>query len=284
MTVVYADSVFILNAVTDYLLLLATARLAGIPLRRRRFLFSALLGGGYAVAVFLPGLAFLAAAPAKLAVGGLLALTAFGGEDRLLRLTLLLFAVSCGFAGCVLGLGLLLGGMPMVNGILYTNVDTGVLAAAFGAGYLVLRLVFRASARHALRGELVPLRLSVGGKTAVLTALRDTGSTLRDAVSGQAVLVVAPGQIEHLLPSGARRLLRQEGLGSPAELLEPLLRASPELRPSLMPFRAVGTAEGLLLTIRTDWLEIAGVRHHGARAALSPTDLGSGYGALWGGE
>ena len=284
MTAVYADSVFVLNAATDYLLLLVTARLAGIPLRRRRFLLSALLGGAYAVSVFLPGMHFLSSAPAKLAAGTLMALAAFGSEVRLLRLTLLLFAVSCGFAGCVLGLRLLLGGMPPINGILYTNVDTGVLAASFGAGYLLLRLAFRSSARHGLRGELLPLRLSVCGKSTALTALRDTGSTLRDAVSGQAILVVAPGGIEHLLPAATRQIMRKEGLSDPAKLLEPLRRTAPELRPGLVPYRSVGMADGLLLTIRTDWLEVAGVRHQGARAALSPTELGSGYGALWGGD
>ena len=45
MTVVYIDSVFILNAVMDYLLLLAVGRLAGIPLRRRRYILAALAGG-----------------------------------------------------------------------------------------------------------------------------------------------------------------------------------------------------------------------------------------------
>ena len=55
MTVVYIDSVFVLNTLMDYLLCLVTARLAGIPLRRRRYLLAALAGGGYAVAVFLPG-------------------------------------------------------------------------------------------------------------------------------------------------------------------------------------------------------------------------------------
>ena len=33
MTVVYLDSVFLFNALLDYLLFLSTARLAGIPLR-----------------------------------------------------------------------------------------------------------------------------------------------------------------------------------------------------------------------------------------------------------
>ena len=45
MTVVYVDSVFVLNALMDYLLVLCAARLAGIPLRRRRRPPGGLLGG-----------------------------------------------------------------------------------------------------------------------------------------------------------------------------------------------------------------------------------------------
>ena len=59
MTVVYLDSVFLFNALLDYLLFLSTARLAGIPLRRRRYLLCGVLGGLYAAAVFLPGGGFL---------------------------------------------------------------------------------------------------------------------------------------------------------------------------------------------------------------------------------
>lgn len=44
-TTVYVDSVFVLNTLMDYLLLLCTARLAGIPLRRWRYALGALLAG-----------------------------------------------------------------------------------------------------------------------------------------------------------------------------------------------------------------------------------------------
>ena len=74
MTVVYVDSVFLLNGAMDYLLLLCTARLAGLRLQRGRYALAAVLGGAYAVAVFLPGLAFLSAMPVKFAAGVLLAL------------------------------------------------------------------------------------------------------------------------------------------------------------------------------------------------------------------
>ena len=74
MTVVYLDSVFLFNALLDYLLFLSTARLAGIPLRRRRYLLSGVLGRLYAAAVFLPGGGFLTETLVKAGVGLLLAL------------------------------------------------------------------------------------------------------------------------------------------------------------------------------------------------------------------
>ena len=142
--------------------------------------------------------------PGKLAAGALLSLTAFGGEEKLLRLTLLFFAVSCAMAGCVLGLGLLAGGgVPMAGGVFYTDVDARVLLTAAGAAYLVLSVVFRASARHGVRGELVTVRISLLGRTAAITALRDTGNGLRDPASGMPVLVVGRGGLDALLPGSS---------------------------------------------------------------------------------
>ena len=181
LTVVYVDSVFVLNALMDYLLVLCAARLAGIPLRRRRYLLAGLLGGAYAVAVFLPGLGFLSATPVKLAAGILLALAAYGGEAKLLRLTLLLFAVSCAMAGCVLALGLVAGGgVPMVNGVFYTDVDAKVLLTAAAAAYLVLTVVFRAAAVKGVRGDYRFLR---HGKRPAGSGLRSAGAR---GVSGAA--------------------------------------------------------------------------------------------------
>ena len=67
MTVVYLDRVVLLNLAVDYLLLLATARLAGLPLRRGRLALAAALGALYAAAVFLPGCRMLAHPACRLA-------------------------------------------------------------------------------------------------------------------------------------------------------------------------------------------------------------------------
>lgn len=282
MTVVYIDSVFFLNTLMDAVLLWAAARLAGIPPRKVRLIPAALLGGAYAAAVFLPGCTILAEPAGKAAAWLAITLAAFGGERRFLRLALLFLAVSCGFAGCVLALGLAAGGVPMENGIFYTNVDAGVLLTAAAAAYGVLTVVFRASASHGVAGDLLPVTLRWEDRRLRLTALRDTGNALRDPATGRTVLVADAAQLRDLWPRHLRPLLTPENLRDPAALLGRL--GTERVRFRLIPYRAVGVAGGLLLAVRTDSGTVGATHVENLVVALSPTALGDGFGALWSGE
>ena len=107
MTVVYIDLLFLLNLTANYLLLLAAGRMAGAGLYRWRIGLGAAAGALYAALIFFPGLAWLAHWPCKLVSGVLMVLIAYGGEVRLLRVTVLFFGASAALAGAVLGLELL---------------------------------------------------------------------------------------------------------------------------------------------------------------------------------
>ena len=106
MTVVYLDRVVLLNLAVDYLLLLATARLAGLPLRRGRLGLAAALGAAYAAAVFLPGCRGLAHPLCRLAAGTAMCRLAWRRERRPWRLTALFFLLSGALAGLLLAMGL----------------------------------------------------------------------------------------------------------------------------------------------------------------------------------
>ncbi|MEG2221999.1 MAG: sigma-E processing peptidase SpoIIGA [Oscillospiraceae bacterium] len=280
--VVYVDSVLVGNTLMNYLLLLCAARLAGLPLRRGRLFLAALVGGAYAVAVFLPGCGFLSRLPVKLATGGLLALIAFGGERALLRLTLLFFAVSCGFAGCVLALGLLAGHNLPTGGVFYTDVNAKLLVISAAAAYTVLSVVFRNSARHGGgQGELLPVTLSLEGRQVQLTALRDSGNTLCDPATGRPVLIVYADCLRGLWrPEWVPYLGRDI---SPVSAVEGLHGLGGRFR--LLSYRSVGVENGLLLAFSSDFAEVDGARYPGQLVAISPTEIsdGGGYGALWGG-
>ena len=276
MTVVYADLLFLLNFIANYLLLLAAGRMAGAALRRWRIGLGAAAGALYAVLVFLPGLTWLAHWLCKLAAGVLMTLIAYGGERYLLRVAVLFFGASAALAGAVLGLELL-GNVSLTldHGVFYSQLDIRLLLLLFVACYFVLSLFFRRVGRHG--GELVGLEIALNGGVVALTALRDTGHTLTDPATNRPVVVVYWQALSKLLPDWA-------DADTPIASLE-RCHAAGSRQARLIPYRAVGVEHGMLLALRTQGVKADGKPLGKLLVALSPTpvDDGGGYQALLGG-
>lgn len=283
--VIYVDTLFLLNALVDYLLLLGAARLAGEPLWRLRFGAGAALGGLYAVALFLPGMGFLNHPLCRVAAGVLMVLAAYGGSRRLLRQGLIFLALTCAFGGGVVAIGLL-GGQGLAlgpQGVFYSKLDLNMVLLSAALCYGILTVAFQRLGKHtALNGELVEAKLTLGKRTVKLTALVDTGNTLTDPVSGRPVMVAEGESLGPLFPGD--RCPGPEYLREPAGALDRLSRGEWRGRFRLLPYRAVGVDRGLLLALRVDRLEVNGVDQGGILVALSPTPVsdGGGYRALVG--
>ena len=284
MTVIYVDTLFLLNALVDYLLLLAAARLAGEPLRRWRFALGAALGGLYAVGIFLPGLAFLAHPFCRVASAALMLLTAYGGSRRLLRQGVLFIALTCAFGGGVVAIGLLGGtGLTLGNGVFYSALDIKVVLLSAAVCYGVITLVFQRLGKHsAASGELVAAKMRLGERTVSLTALVDTGNTLTDPVTGRQVVVAEGERLFPLFPKDHRP--GPPDLRDPTAAMTRLGTGEWRARFRLLPYRSVGVDRGLLLALRVDALEVDGQEEGPTLVALSPTPVsdGGGYHALVG--
>ena len=274
---VYADLAFALNAVLDYGLLLAGARLSGSAICRKRLIPAALFGGFYAAAALFPQLVFLKNGAIRAACLAAMLLIAFGAEKRLLKRALYVLAVSSGFAGFVLAAVHLFGtGLLVLPGGAYYPVSFSALLFLAAAGYLAVRLAAAGFAVRAGR-KILPLTIFCRGKSAELRALLDTGNTLRDPVTNEPVLVVHCSVLQALLPDEP---LTQADFLVPASLLPRLQR----LRPRLICYRAVGTENGLLLALRCR-VEEDGAPPRTVLTAFSPTPLSqnSEFDALTGG-
>ncbi len=282
MTVIYVDTLFLLNALVDYLLLLCSARLAGEPLRRLRFALGAALGGGYAVAIFLPGLGFLEHPLCRLAAAALMVLAAFGGSRRLGRQTVIFFALSCAFAGGVLAVSMLGGqGLSLNRGVVYSGMDLKIVLLSAAGCYAVLSLLLQKAVKHtSFTGELKQVRLELGERAVELTALTDTGNTLTDPVTGRGVMVAEGARLLPLFPPEGRP--DSQALRDPAGALERLTGAGGRFR--LLPYRSVGVDRGLLLAVRVDRAVVDGEDRGAMVVALSPNSVsdGGGYAALLG--
>ena len=168
---------------------------------RLRLLGAAAFGAAYAVLrLVLPCSPWLNAAAF---VG--MALLAFRGTGRALKLGLLTLLLSCALGGGVMLLGRCVGSLARVaRGVIFAQLPWGVLLGAMGVTYLLLSTVFRGGARHD-GGELLRVRLTRGGKTVTLRLLHDSGNLLTDPLTGESVPVIGQSALRALLPE------REEG-------------------------------------------------------------------------
>ena len=239
---IYLDSLAALNLTADYLLLLASGRVAGAVLHRGRILLAAALGAAWALASVVPGWGFASHPAAKIALGVGMSLIAYGSERRFWRCCALFFAMSALFGGAVWGAALLFG--YDAGGRLYVPLSFRTLALSFALCYAAVTLLFRR--RAARERRITPLELRLGGKNALLRALADTGCSLADPVSGRAAVVADAAAMAPLLggevdisfaASAAEELAARPGLAG---------------RVSLIPFRAVGVPGSILAAVRPD--------------------------------
>lgn len=252
---VYADILFLLNFLVDFLLLVGTNRLSGHGMGIRRALPAGLIGGAYAVACLLPGFTFLGNTLWRLVCLAGMSTVAFGLSESGLRRGILFVLLSMALGGIAVGLG---------NGGFWALV----LSAGCVCGLCILGFRGRVTGQR-----YVPVSVTVGGKTVELTALLDTGNTLRDPISGKPVLVVEESAAEKLCPL------------TPSQLAHPIETMASSKLPGLrlIPFRAVGSKAGMLLGIRPDCVRVDG-KEQAYIVAFVPQSLGHGrYQALAGG-
>jgi len=274
MRIIYIDTLFLLNLIVNYLLILATAKIGAVHIPRLRIGLGAFFGAGYAVAAVFPPFGFLLTAPMRLVSGAAMILLAFGGKRGFLRLALIFSAVSAAFGGTIYAVSLMTGG-PTYDGHHVLPISLKVLVVAFALCYGVMSLVFHRLGRNT-GGKLIGVEIARHDRSASLTGLVDTGNSLVDPVSGNAVLVA---EIETLLPlfdPATAGLLTGPLADNPVELLPQLRNAPDGLGLYLLPYTAVGTRSGFLLAFRPDRVRLGGKDTQGIAVALSPTRISDG--------
>ncbi len=284
MTVIYLDTLFLLNSTVDYLLLLCSARLAGEELHRLRMAAGAVLGGAYAAAVVLPGMGFLLHPICKIGSAVLMVVIGLGASRRLLRQSVIFFALSCAFGGGVLAIGLLGGqGLSLGGGLVYSGMDVKIVLLSAAGCYVLFTLALSRVGRHtAAEGELVCVQLRLFDREVCFTALVDTGNTLSDPISESPVVVAEAESLSGLFPRG--RVPSAQALSAPDRVLGKLNTGRWKGRFRLLPYRAVGVECGLLLAVRVDGMRVDGQDRGPVLVAFSPTPVsdGGGYRALIG--
>ncbi len=244
--------VAIFHFLTNLLLILATNRLCRCHSQKRELFLAAMVGSVQAALCTYTGFSFL-------------------GKDYW-RVTFLLLTAGIAFGS---------GKMPLRQAAMYIvlYLAMGEIAQgrilAFLLAVAAIGLLCAFSQEHdQMMQKTVPVTIRHGNKKLSLTALVDTGNTLRDPVTGCRILVVDGSVAESLL-------------GFDMEALEDPLRTMschfiPGLR--LIPYSTVGQPNGFMLGFRPQQLFIKG-RASDHILGFSPNRIGQqhSFQALTGG-
>ncbi len=253
---VYLDLVMLLNFLVDFLLLLGTNRLCGYPTGWGRAAIGAVVGGIYGGMCMVPGFSFLGNFLWRLISLLLIGFLCFGFSVSGFRRTLVFLLLSMALGGIASGIG-----------------SCGVWRALLGAAGLAALCFFGFQSCLGSRTYL-PVELKYGKKHIHLTALQDTGNSLRDPVTGRPVLVISRDAAVKITGLSATHL------SNPVETLAQSVL--PGLR--LIPYSSVGQPAGLLLALRIPDVKI-GKWKGSSLVAFSPNSLSKegAYEALTGG-
>ncbi len=242
---VYLDLVVALNFLVDFLLLLGTNKLSGFPAGVKGCVLGAALGGAYSGMCMVPGFRFLGNLLWRTVFLLLMGLAAFGWNRSALKRL-----------GVFLILSMALGGMAVSMG------RGDFLGLCLGAAGVWLLTVLAFGDRIGGQ-EYVPLTVSYEGRQISAIALRDSGNTLQDPITGEQVFLISADLAEALTG------LTRKQLASPLETLTQ--RPIPGLR--LIPYRAVGCDSGMLLGMRFPETKV-GEKKVSAVIGFAPEGLG----------
>ena len=244
---IYLDAIVILNFFVDFLLILGTNRLTGFPTDCGRSAAAAVLGGIYGGICLLPEFSFLGNMLWRAISLGLIAWIAFGWNLSTLQRSGVFVLLSMALGGIVTGMGRMSIGMLLLSVLLM---------------WLLCRIGFRGSTGNR---EYIPVRLCWEDRQMNIIALKDTGNTLCDPLTGEQVLVAGSDVGEKLLGLTAHQLLH------PAETLASGI--IPGLR--LIPYHAVGQPGSMLLAVRFRNAQI-GKRKAQPLVAFAPQEIARG--------
>lgn len=219
--VIYGDVLFLINFSMDFLILLSSGRLLHLKARTGRLALAAAIGGVYSVfALFIPGR--ITGIILNIAFSFVLCFAAYGRQDKMgyVKLGLIFYALSMLLGGCVTSmysaLNRITGGVQINSGFDAEMSDIPlwifcILALISVAFSVITGRVFRS----AKRGQYAVLEVTFGTVTQSFNCLIDTGSSLREPISGLPVAVVDLSRLSLEMKKIFEGIKKAEGCAAP---------------------------------------------------------------------
>ncbi len=270
---IYADVFFLINFIINYLILFTSGYISARYIRRWRLFLAAATGALYGFTVFIPYFSFLTSLPVKLLISVLMVIISFGYRN-IIKNTFLLLIISLVFGGAVFTVTPLAfnGLFEIYNGFYYIHLSFPTLITTSLSTYILLLLIFRRGTVRADR-SFSTVRICSENKNITITALHDTGNSLREPGSNANIIISDYATIRGILSESITEIMDQSLPENYPLLLDKLAEFG---RFSLIPYQTIEAGFSLMLTYRPECVFLDGKSLPGALIGFSRQRISSG--------
>ena len=192
MEIVYVDILIITNFITDYFILLLTAHLSSVSVKRWRVFVSAILASLSSLVIFLPEMSAPLETMVKLALSLVIVFCCVGFVNfkRYIKAVLIFFAANALVAGGALLVFALFApkGLVVRNGAVFYNISPITLILTTALVYVLSLVISKISARRNSRGREYEVTVFLENKKVKIRGIVDSGNMLKDSLSGSPVI------------------------------------------------------------------------------------------------
>lgn len=257
------DVLLLENLVINYLILYVTAKFSRLKVSTLRLFLGAIVGALYVVVIILqPGIKVYYTTVAKILLSIFIVAITFSPTKVLPFIkTLVNFYISTFiFAGAALAfLFFNQQGGFVRNGIVYVFGQSKwslMLFSIVTVGLIIKIFIEVIQSRISRERLIIPVKISFDNRMIYLSALIDTGNSLKDPLTNTPVMIVEFKALQELLPVEIKRIFensQEDDLNCVSATISTSKWFS---RFRLIPFSSLGKENGMLIGFKPDFIEI----------------------------
>ncbi len=201
--VVYADILFVLNAIITFLMLNLTTDFLKSDAQPARIIFGSLVGGIYSFIIFAPEVKIFLSIIIKSIMLLSIVLISFKATSlrKYLKCIFLFLFISFVFSGVMyfFAFSFLKNKVYMKNGYIYFDIGPLEIIVFIGICFFAIKLLRKALLSKKNNDFIYELMINYNNKNIKIKALYDSGNAVRDPFTGKPVIIINLSEMSVLL-------------------------------------------------------------------------------------
>ena len=257
MNSIYIDTLFFVNFITDYIILLCTAKMNGVVIRRKQIAIAAAIGSVFACLCTYAPNAWYSHQIMKITVAFILCEISFGSSKYIIRCFISFLIISALFGGIL--------SMFVISSSNEKKIEINskAILLTFTVTYFILTMLYKKTGKQYIQ-SYVEAEISICNRTIFLTLMEDSGNELVDPITLKPVIFIEKEYLYNIIPE---LMTQKQDIYAQYCFLSEIDALKGKIR--LIPFQTI-SEKGTTLGIIPDYVMINGKTKE---VIIAPTEI-----------